>query len=96
MFCRKVKQCLDQLGVIVLEWPPKGADLNVIENVWGLMKKHLGQRSLQEQSRDHLWSVVQEEWERLRQTPDLVKNLYRSLPGRALDVVEAKGSFRRH
>lgn len=96
MFCRKVKQCLDQLGVIVLEWPPKGADLNVIENVWGLMKKHLGQRSLQEQSRDHLWSVVQEEWERLRQTPDLVKNLYRFLPGRVLDVVEAKGSFRRH
>ncbi|KAH9380531.1 hypothetical protein HPB48_013248 [Haemaphysalis longicornis] len=49
-----------------------------------------------EQSRDHLWSVVQEEWERLWQTPDLVKNLYRSLPGRVLDVVEAKGSFRRH
>lgn len=35
---RSVTKHLENLGVMTLDWPPKGADMNVIEHVWGIMK----------------------------------------------------------
>ncbi|KAH7951922.1 hypothetical protein HPB52_015430 [Rhipicephalus sanguineus] len=92
-----VRATLEGLGINVLEWPPKGADVNIIENIWGLMKKKsLARPALEIQSRDTLWIALQEEWERLRADPDLLRNLYASLPGRIQDIVDAEGGFSRH
>lgn len=38
---RAVQNLLQERAVCVLDWPPKGADLNPIENVWGAMKESL-------------------------------------------------------
>lgn len=36
---RRVKELLDNLGVPIFEWMARSPDFNIIENVWGLMKK---------------------------------------------------------
>lgn len=38
---RKVKALLEERAVRLLEWTPKGADLNIIENVWGYLKSRI-------------------------------------------------------
>ncbi|KAG0423007.1 hypothetical protein HPB47_001200, partial [Ixodes persulcatus] len=70
----------EERGVAVMPWPPKGADMNPIENIWGNMKIQLSRRGLHSVTTDQLWDAVKEEWDRLRQCPELVVNLYESLP----------------
>ncbi|KAG0439832.1 hypothetical protein HPB47_016517 [Ixodes persulcatus] len=62
---------LNERGVAVMPWPPKGADMNPIENIWGNMKIQLSRRGLHSVTTDQLWDAVKEEWDRLRQCPEL-------------------------
>lgn len=87
---------MEQLCIQELPWPPKGADLNIIENVWGLMKQRLARRQLHGASPDLLWEAVKDEWTRLQGLPDFASTLYASLPRRARNVVEAGGAFGRY
>lgn len=76
---RRVKELLDNLGVPTFEWPARSPDLNIIENVWGLMKKHWSRRTgLTTATAEELWAAIQEEWERIRQLPHYVDSLYDS------------------
>ncbi|KAG0429845.1 hypothetical protein HPB47_023240 [Ixodes persulcatus] len=68
---RRVRRCLVDLCIEEMLWPPKGADMNPIENVWGLMKKRLSKRRLADSSRDALWQAVQDEWTSLARRDDL-------------------------
>ncbi|KAH7984578.1 hypothetical protein HPB52_022852 [Rhipicephalus sanguineus] len=43
---RDVKDFLAEQHIPLLEWPPKGAHLNVIENVWGHLKTALAKKPL--------------------------------------------------
>ncbi|KAG0438028.1 hypothetical protein HPB47_017179, partial [Ixodes persulcatus] len=69
-----VTRCLEDRGVMVLEWPPQGADMNPIENVGGAMKDSV----------DDPWATVEAEWERLLES-DLAERLFESLPRRMAD-----------
>lgn len=75
-----------------LNWPARSPDLNIIENIWGLMKSHLAKKAgLAAANSDALWIAIQEEWDRLRQLPDLVNRLYDSLPTRIVSVKRNRG-----
>lgn len=89
----RVRDLLEERGVAVMPWPPKGADMNPIENIWGNMKIQLSRRGLHSVTTDQLWDAVKEEWDRLRQCPELVVNLYESLPRRMNAICEANGEF---
>lgn len=45
----------------VLDWPPKGADLNVIENAWGALKARTG--SMRNTTSDELFELAQRQWQ---------------------------------
>ncbi|KAG0417680.1 hypothetical protein HPB47_005418 [Ixodes persulcatus] len=65
-----VKRLPEQRAITALPWPPGGADLNIIKNVWGILKKRLSRRNLADSSMGTLESAIREEWDRLRHTQD--------------------------
>ncbi|KAH8035934.1 hypothetical protein HPB51_012308 [Rhipicephalus microplus] len=67
-----VKSLIEGFDVRTLEWPPVGADLNTIENVWGLVKRRLAARNLGSSTKKTLFAAIQEEWEALRSRPEIV------------------------
>lgn len=93
---RAAKGRLEELGIMTIDWPPQGADMNVIENVWGLMKKNLSKMGLHNVSCDELWRKVEAEWELLKIDHDLVPALYDSLPRRIATVVQSGGAFSKY
>lgn len=87
---------LESLGVMTLDWPPKGADMNVLENVWGILKANLSKMGLHTATSDELWEAIKSQWEVLKADTDLVPALYDSLPRRMSAVVELGGDFTRY
>ncbi|XP_077516601.1 uncharacterized protein LOC144127466 [Amblyomma americanum] len=87
---------LQELGVQLVSWPPKGADFNLIEQIWGMMKRNLAMRTFQHQSKAELWAAMSEEWEKLSGLADLVPRLYASILKRIADAVHANGAFTRN
>ncbi|KAM7307395.1 putative transposable element tc1 transposase [Ixodes scapularis] len=55
---RKVRSLLEERCVTKLPWPPKGADMNIIEHVWGRIKVAMSRRPLHRASADELWEAV--------------------------------------
>lgn len=93
---RAVGALLERCAVRQLPWPPNGADLNPIENIWGIMKKKLSSRRMCGGTADQLWHAVKEEWEALRGSPEIVTALYDSMPRRVGQVIAVDGCFSSH
>lgn len=93
---RCVMQLLDDRQVPQLEWPPNAADLNPIENVWGVMKSQRARANVVHTTADALWDAVKEEWERLRRRADVVAPLYGSMPDRIREVIAIDGNHSGH
>ncbi|KAH6928812.1 hypothetical protein HPB50_020109 [Hyalomma asiaticum] len=89
---RTARDCLEELCIMVADWPPLGADMN-IENMWGIMKSNLSRKGLHNVGCDELWCNVQAEWDLLKTDRDLVLALYDSYPRRMAAVVQAGGAF---
>ncbi|KAL3245396.1 hypothetical protein MRX96_018042 [Rhipicephalus microplus] len=84
-----VQENLNASGIAQLCWPPKSPDLNILENVWGLLEAQLARAILTNNDADILWKHVEMEWNALRQDPHLVKSLFTSIPKRLNDVKES-------
>ncbi|KAG0434286.1 hypothetical protein HPB47_019209 [Ixodes persulcatus] len=87
---KKVKDFLEESAIRQLPLPPGGADMNVIENVWGFLKRTLVKCNLQDSSRETLWAALSDEWEKLRLDDKLPAALFQSLPRRMRDVISSK------
>lgn len=80
-----VKDYFRSRNIIILPWPPKSPDLNLIEGVWAWLKNQMkmSYQSLEEQE------DVINIWEKL--PFELVNNLYGSMKARIQAVIEAEG-----
>lgn len=87
---------LESLGMMTLDWPPKGADMSIIENVRGVLKANLSKMGLHTAAANELWEAIRSQWEELKADRDLVLALYNSLPRRMSAVVEVSGGFTRY
>lgn len=90
---RTVKTFLEERAVRVLDWPPRGADFNIIENVWGTIKHRMSRLDLRTATSDDLWQAVEAEWNKLREANGFVESLYESLPRRMAEAVNVQGAF---
>lgn len=91
-----VQREFDALGITQLWWPAHSPDLNVIENVWGILKARMSARREVFRSADALWEAIQKEWNDLRHDGTLIDNLYESLPNRMLTVIQTHGTPTRY
>lgn len=83
----------NQSEVILIDWPPCGADMNPIENVWAETKRQLHDNwpSNPPTSKDALWELVSNAWDEVASSPVYAANLVKSVPRRMMQVVENEG-----
>ena len=88
---------IEDNGIQVVEgWPPKSPDLNLIENVWHLLKEELVGKVEHLKGRkkeDQLWEKIQEAWDTLRKkdNPSITHALYNTMQRRLDYVLKYKG-----
>lgn len=86
---RQSKRWKTDNDIPTLTWPPQSPDLNIIENVWKVLKHRVQRRIGDIQSAEDLKTVVQETWTSLQL--HYIQSLYQSLPKRLRTVLRAKG-----
>lgn len=69
------------------DWPAQSPDLNIIENMWSILKRNVSKHKCS--NLDELWSKCQLEWSKI--PVDYVMRLYRSIPDRLLCLRRDKG-----
>ncbi|KAH8029445.1 hypothetical protein HPB51_000462 [Rhipicephalus microplus] len=88
---KSTARLLKQLRVMLLKWPPQGANMNICENVWGAMKKALSLQPTQCGSQEALWAAIKEELECLRAS-DFETRFFDNIPGAPLSPSGAPSS----
>lgn len=83
-----------QPNLNTLNWPAKSPDLNVIENLWGIITQEWDPQI--QRTREALAQYVVNKWEGLRARPALFQNLIESMPRRLNAVIENNGSATRY
>ncbi len=73
--------------VTVLDWPANTPDLNLIENVWGIVKRKM--RDTRPNNADDLKAVIKATWAFI--TPEQSHRLIASMPHHIYSVIHAKG-----
>ena len=82
------KTCFSKNGLEILEnWPSNSPDINIIENVWSLLKKRVFQRH--PKNIEELWAFCGEEFERI--PLEYIQNLYSSIADRLNKIVQCNG-----
>jgi len=76
------------LGFPLPKLPPSSPDLNLIENLWQILKQRLKARDIFPQNIHVLRNVVQEEWDHLQ--PSAWNQYIESMPVRPAQVKEQK------
>lgn len=77
----------------LLNWPPKGCDINPIENLWGIMSQEW---EVEEKTKAAIVRKCNEIWESFRRTPDICSKLVDSLPSRLQQVIQAGGGWTKY
>ena len=90
--CHTAKVCKEFLRlnrVRLLEWPGNSSDLNVIENLWFILKQKINKhevKTLQDIIKQCLDILI-----RTNEMTDICKKLIESMPRRVAECIKAKG-----
>lgn len=87
---------LREHGNIVMDFPPKSNDLNVIENVWAELQKKLNRklRNITVSTKSQLLELIDESWKEI--PSDFIRKCVLSMPQRLEEVIKMKGQQTRY
>lgn len=83
------KSFLEDQQVEIMEWPSLSPDLNIIENVWGVLARAVYDGGRQFETKESLIATIRAEWAKI--DPNLLAKLFESLERRCTSVIELKG-----
>jgi len=87
------KKFLDLHKICLLsDWATQSPNLNVIENVWQILKSNVHKHFLTKQ--DDLWKIVKYEWDNIPR--DSIINPYESILKRLDAVILSKGQLTKY
>ncbi len=79
------KEYFMEEDMLVMDWPPKSPDMNIIENVWSILARRVYQGGRVFDDVDDLKECLLYERERLSITE--IRNLIESVPRRVVDLI---------
>jgi transposase len=82
---------LRERNIQVLEWPAYSPDLNIIENLWGIMSQRVYADGARFRDVQSVETVCQRVWREIDQ--ELINNLFESLPRRLNEVIDNRGGL---
>ena len=85
-----VKNWLAEKEVQTIHWPSCSPDLNPIDNMWSILKNKISERS-PINNIESLKTIAQEEWLKLNEDKELLRNLSNSMPNRIDALKKVKG-----
>ena len=91
-----VKQWFFKKDIDLIPWPSKSPDLNPIENIWGLMMKHIRKLNNHPNNAQELEEMIADAWENLSQEVDHARNLILSIPARLQTVLDTNGAMTKY
>jgi len=82
---------LTKKKVIVIDWPARSPDLNIMENLWGILSRRVYENGKQYKTVGDLRVAIEREWDAI----DIidVKTLYDSMLQRVAKVATRRGEF---
>ncbi len=83
------KDYFERKEILLLTWPPYFPDLNIIENLWGIVSNKVYEDQKEYKTADELWDSVSCHFLAISQ--ETIKNLYQSIPVWLISVVEKGG-----
>jgi len=86
---RSTQYFVAQNEINSMSWPAQSPDINVIENVWLLLKRKLQACTGMIKSKNDLFREIHTIWTSI--TPAYIQCLYKSIPKRILNVIKLKG-----
>jgi transposase len=93
-----IRDLLQELGIEVMDWPPYSPDLNLIENLWALLKAEIMKIRPDLKTmpnNDHTWEILLEiaqfAWETL--SWDHFVHLAETMPHRVADIIKYEGWY---
>ena len=81
-------------NVNTLPWPAQSPDINIIENVWKVLKHRVQRRTNEIRNADDLERVVRDIWSCL--PLHYIQSLYNSLPRRVCCVLRTRGHITKY
>ena len=76
--------------MLVMDWPAKSPDMNVIENVWGILARRVYQGGRVFDTVEDLQECLAYEWEKL--TIHEIRTLIESVPRRITELIVKRGN----
>jgi hypothetical protein len=87
------QRCMKQRKVDSMLFPPCAADLNPMENLWGIMSSQVYGGNKVYQDRGTLAIACKQAWAAIQSDAKLIQSLVDSMPDRVAEVKRRKGHF---
>lgn len=91
---RLLSAYMEENNINTTSWPAQSPDINIIENIWLKLKRHLQSTRNTIESKDQLIAEVTRFWQNL--SVEYVRQLYDTIPTRLLEVIKMKGNLTKY
>ena len=86
---RATTRWLTQQNIPTLSWPARSPDLNITENLFGILAREVYRDNVHFVTREELRDAIVKAWTNLDQ--NTIRDLYNSLPNRIFEVITKQG-----
>ena len=76
-------------NIETLNWPSRSPDLNIMENLWGILVRSVYENGRQFSSKEELKNAILFSWANINKKD--IKSLYDSIPNRIFEVIKNNG-----
>ena len=83
------KKFLSNNNIETLHWPSRSPDLNIMENLWGILVRSVYENGRQFSSKEELKNAILFSWANINKKD--IKSMYDSMPNRIFEVIKNNG-----